>query len=201
MNITLQQFITRHFNSSELRALCAELGVNYDALVYPGGVYQGEGHAAKTHALVERAKRMNRMDELVQKVQARHPQAFQAAQVIIEPETIPDQEQESGGRDGWRWDVLHVGLAALAVALVATFVLTLVPLQGTEPVPSATLTPSDTPRPLDSPTPSTTPTPSSTPTPSDTKSSDAPTLEAPSDEGDLVDLAVCRLKGTDPWMI
>jgi hypothetical protein len=68
----LHQFIDKHYDLEELRTLCFELGVDYDAL-------RGEGTAAKARELVLYLGRRGHLAALLQRLRAGRPEAFAQA--------------------------------------------------------------------------------------------------------------------------
>jgi hypothetical protein len=154
----LRELVTRHFDIEELRTLCFDLNVDYDAL-------RGEGKEAKVRELVGRLRRERRVAELVTALAERRPEIAWSEPHLSTEGTI---RAGVGQRSLW----LVGGAVVLLVAAVVLFraIFPAGMAAPTPELPSAMVRPSETPvSPL---TPSKTPTPA--PMPTDTPS---PTLE------------------------
>jgi len=158
--VRLRENIARHFDDSELRELCFQLGIKYDDL--PGEKKD------KPRELVEFAERHNCIPELVQKCRQLRPRV-----------EWPDVGPASPWRGlTWLWIVAVAGIILCALAFT-----TIPPLKALWQPPTPTLvpTPTSTRMPTSSPTVTRTPTrtPTATTTPTRTPTATATPTPTP----------------------
>jgi HEAT repeat protein len=77
----LHQFIARHYDLEELRALCFDLGVDFDEL-------RGETKSAKAQALLLHLGRRRRLDRLLDALRRTRPQSFDRAGLSIASDAL-----------------------------------------------------------------------------------------------------------------
>jgi len=115
----LLKILVRHFDEGELRTLCFDLGVDYDAL-------PSSGKENKARELISYLQRRGGLRKLVERVKQLRPNLFPKDNYHIVQATLNEPQRTSHKLHLETWQVV-LGLASLAVAITTIIVSILIP--------------------------------------------------------------------------
>jgi hypothetical protein len=109
--LLLRRNLTDHFSDQELRALCSEIGVDYERL-------RGQGKAAKASELVRQLSARARIPELVALAARERPNiSWGDVPTALRSGQAPPERSGTSSSDGWAGWVVAIVVTGLVFVL------------------------------------------------------------------------------------